>query len=65
MFARLVAAAATGIVAALAAGGVGIALTRTVAEPVALVVAVLAVALVAAVVAYGRRRARGTATGYW
>jgi hypothetical protein len=65
MLARLVAAVAAGVVAVLVAGGVGTALTRTAAEPVALVVAALSVALVAVVVLYGRRRARGTATGYW
>ena len=65
MLARLVAAAAVGLVAALVAGSLGIVLTRTLAAPIALVVAVLSVGLVAAVVLYGRRRARGTATGYW
>lgn len=62
---RLLAAAAAGLVGVLVAGSLGTILTRTLAAPVALVVALLAVGLVGLVVLYGRRRAPGTATGYW
>lgn len=65
MLARLAAAVAVGVVGVLVAGGVGTVLARTAAVPVVFAVAALSIGLIVAVALYGRRRARGTATGYW